>query len=308
MITHLAGGRFEPEVSIGFVGNDFLFRNEDDTLHTTHLYLQLAYQKEISGRPLVNGATVYNIALPKQGMEVRRPIRPYHGYRDDTGYIAVKCNPHPNEQAAVLVFDHPFAAVTGEDGEFLIPDLPAGRHEVWVWQDGMPASGNPSISRMAPQPRWSSSWSRAREICRGGERKVLAATLSLAICLGFAVGLLVPGPDAAVLRADELGRETGDRRLAGGKDDHRRLHLRQVRFRLSHDHLSAPGSGPGAGESTGPEISAHLGQSHRGHRSGDSGVISRSTRSIPSKTPAVAVSERPRRGDSSELLTEPVSR
>ena len=136
VITHLAGGRFTPALSIGFVGNDFLFRNEDDTLHTTHLYLQLAYQKEISGRPLVNGATVYNIALPRQGMEVRRPIRPYHGYREDTGYIAVKCNPHPNEQAAVLVFDHPFAAVTGEDGEFWIPDLPAGLHEVWVWQDG----------------------------------------------------------------------------------------------------------------------------------------------------------------------------
>ncbi len=132
VITHISG-RFQPTVSIGFVGNSFVFRNDDDTLHNTHLYLGLAYQEERSGRPLHYGATLYNVALPKAGAEVRKPIKAYHRYRRDTGFIEVVCNPHPGERAHVLVFDHPYAAVTNNDGTFSIPDLPPGKHPVKVW-------------------------------------------------------------------------------------------------------------------------------------------------------------------------------
>lgn len=136
IITHRVGGTFEPPVAIGFVGNDLVFKNEDDQLHTTHLYLHLAQQERVSGRPLKNGATLYNIALPQPGMEVRRPIKAYFEYSDDTGVIDVRCNPHPGEQAALLVFDHPYAAVTATDGSFSIAGVPAGTHEVWVWHAG----------------------------------------------------------------------------------------------------------------------------------------------------------------------------
>lgn len=136
VITHVPGGRLQPHVSIGFVGNSFVLRNDDDTMHNTHLYLRLAYQKESSGRPLEYGATVLNVALPKAGTEVKKPIEPYHRYRDDTGFIEVACNPHPNEKAYVLVFDHPYAAVTSQDGTFAIPDVPVGKHEVWIWHGG----------------------------------------------------------------------------------------------------------------------------------------------------------------------------
>lgn len=137
VITHLDGGAFEPAVSIGFVGNEFVFKNEDDRLHTTHLYLHLAYQEKVSGRPLKNGATLYNIALPLLGMEVHRPIKAYHEFTAETGFIAVRCNPHRREEAAVLVFDHPYAAVSGADGSFSIPNVPAGTHDVWVYHDGV---------------------------------------------------------------------------------------------------------------------------------------------------------------------------
>jgi len=136
VITHRPGGRFEPTVSIGFVGGEYVLRTEDDTLHTTHLYLQLAGQKAVSGRPLRNGATVFNIAQPRAPMEMRRPITAYQRYREDTGHIAVRCNPHPKEKAFVLVFDHPYATVSDAKGAFTLPDVPDGKHDVWVWHDG----------------------------------------------------------------------------------------------------------------------------------------------------------------------------
>lgn len=137
VITHRAGGAFDPVVSIGFVGNEFVFKNEDEQMHTTHLMLHLASQEARSGRPLKNGATVYNIAFPIPGMQVRRPITAYSGFSADTGVIDVRCNPHPDEAASLLVFDHPYAAVSGADGAFTIRDVPAGSHDVWVWHDGV---------------------------------------------------------------------------------------------------------------------------------------------------------------------------
>lgn len=136
VITHVVGGAITPAVSLGFVGGEFVFRNEDKDLHTTHLYMALEYQKELSQRPLEEGATIYNIALPMPGMEVRRPIREYHAFTEETGFMMVRCNPHPAEHGAVLVFDHPYAALTGADGKFKLANVPAGRHDLWVWQGG----------------------------------------------------------------------------------------------------------------------------------------------------------------------------
>ena len=136
VLTHGTGGTLEPAVAVGFVGNDFVFRNEDGRLHTTHLSLHLAYQEKISSRPIKNGATLYNIALPIQGMEARRPIKSYHTFTDQTGFIDVRCNPHPEEAASILIFDHPYAAVTDADGTFIVSAVPAGSHDVWVWHAG----------------------------------------------------------------------------------------------------------------------------------------------------------------------------
>ena len=48
----------------------------------------------------------------------------------------MRCNPHPEETASILVFDHPYAAIAAEDGSFDLGDVPSGTHELWVWQDG----------------------------------------------------------------------------------------------------------------------------------------------------------------------------
>ncbi len=135
LITH-ESGQFKPQLSIGFVGNEFILRNEDKALHNTHLYMRLAYQEKVSGRPLRHGATLFNVALPKAGSEVHKLIKPEHRYRDRTGFIEAVCNRHAGEHAYVMVFDHPYAVITKSDGSFSIANVPAGTHEIRVFRAG----------------------------------------------------------------------------------------------------------------------------------------------------------------------------
>lgn len=49
--------------------------------------------------------------------------------------ISVVCDIHPWMKAFHFPTDHPFVAVSGEDGSFEIKDLPAGKHEFKVWHE-----------------------------------------------------------------------------------------------------------------------------------------------------------------------------
>ena len=69
-------------------------------------------------------------------MEVRRPIKPYHHFDEQTGVIYVRCNPHPHEVASALIFDHPYVVVTDSNGAFEMANAPPGSYELWVWHAG----------------------------------------------------------------------------------------------------------------------------------------------------------------------------
>ncbi|GEM_PF-541206 len=128
--------RVEPLVNIGFVGGNFLLRNDDDILHTLQLKLWLEYQRHVSARPLKYGATIYNVALPVKGLEVRKPIKRYHRFSKDTGVIRITSNTHTWIRGYIFVFDHPYAAVTDEKGTFVITDLPPGEYTLKIWHEG----------------------------------------------------------------------------------------------------------------------------------------------------------------------------
>jgi len=51
--------------------------------------------------------------------------------------IRVKCNIHGWMRAWVGVLDHPYFAVTGDDGKFEIGNIPPGKYTIAAWQEDM---------------------------------------------------------------------------------------------------------------------------------------------------------------------------
>ncbi len=128
--------RAVPHVNVGFVGGEYVFKNEDEILHTVQSKLGLAYQKKISSRPLEDGTSIYNLALPRTGHEVKKPVKRWHRYTEDTGFIQIRSNTHNWIRGYIFVFDHPYAAVTDQYGAFEMDGLPAGDYVLKVWHEG----------------------------------------------------------------------------------------------------------------------------------------------------------------------------
>ena len=128
--------RIKPRVSVGFVGGSFIFYNSDEILHAVQMKMGLAYQKDVSDRPLEEGATIYNIALPMKGVAIRKPIKRWHRLSPYTGYIRVRSNTHPWMSGYVFVFNHPYAGVTDSNGTLKLDDVPPGEYLLKVWHEG----------------------------------------------------------------------------------------------------------------------------------------------------------------------------
>jgi plastocyanin len=107
---------YRPRVAMIMAGQSLLIRNSDQTLHNVHTYKgasTLFNQAEVPGLP----------AIAKT-------------FKDQTGEILkFKCDVHPWMTGYVGVSAHPFFAVTGDDGSFEIPKVPAGTYTLEAWQE-----------------------------------------------------------------------------------------------------------------------------------------------------------------------------
>ena len=106
--------RFEPHVALATVGSTIEVKNSDDVYHTTHLYGPAGFQ--------------YNPGLRAKGESEQTELpRP--------GTYIVKCDRHGWMSAFLRVDDHPFHAVTDEQGRFKITGIPPGKHQVEVFHE-----------------------------------------------------------------------------------------------------------------------------------------------------------------------------
>jgi hypothetical protein len=116
---------FEPHVQAVPVGS-IVIVNSDPVMHNTHGF----FGKQ----------TVFNQALPTQGMRIEKPIK-------KPGLMRVECDTHGWMLAWIHASDHPYYAVTKKDGTFSIPDVPPGSYTLVAWQEYTDATEVPVTVR-----------------------------------------------------------------------------------------------------------------------------------------------------------------
>ena len=106
---------YQPYVVGAMVGQKIQFKNSDPILHNIH------------SQPKVAGNDEFNIPQAKQGqMDEKTFAKP-------GVMVKIKCDVHPWMFSYVGVCDHPFFAVTDENGNFKISNLPAGEYTLTAY-------------------------------------------------------------------------------------------------------------------------------------------------------------------------------
>jgi hypothetical protein len=104
---------FQPDVQIVRAG-PFDVINSDPVLHNTKAYY---------GR-----RAVFNLALPGEGDVIRREL-------PRSGAVRFECDAHGWMEAWAYVVEHPYHALTAEDGSFSIGDVPPGDYVLVARQE-----------------------------------------------------------------------------------------------------------------------------------------------------------------------------
>jgi hypothetical protein len=115
VLLEQVGCMYRPHVFGIQAGQPLVVRNGDDLLHNIH-FVTFANPE-------------YGLAQATPGRE--DTIR----FRSPEVMVRVKCDVHPWMSAWAGVLDHPFFAVTDEQGGYGIPGLPPGRYVVDVWHE-----------------------------------------------------------------------------------------------------------------------------------------------------------------------------
>jgi hypothetical protein len=104
---------FVPRVQAFPVGTVVIV-NSDPVMHNTHAF---------HGK-----ATVFNVALPVKGQRIERPLK-------KPGINRVECDAHGWMLAWIFAAEHPYYAVTKEDGTFEMKDVPPGSYTLVAWHE-----------------------------------------------------------------------------------------------------------------------------------------------------------------------------
>ena len=109
------GCHYNPHVTGVMVGQPIEIINSDTTLHNVH--------------SMAKESKEFNLGMPIKGMKIKKT------FEKPEIMVRMKCDVHPWMGAYVGVLNHPFFAVTGEDGSFTIKDLPAGTYTLEAWHE-----------------------------------------------------------------------------------------------------------------------------------------------------------------------------
>lgn len=128
------GCMYHPHISGIQIGQKLIIRNSDATLHNIH------------AMPTAN--TEFNQGQPVQGMENEKT------FDQVEVMVPFKCDVHPWMASYMGVLDHPYYAVSGDDGSYSIQKLPPGTYTLEAWHEELgtqtkevtvPASGTVEV-------------------------------------------------------------------------------------------------------------------------------------------------------------------
>jgi len=106
---------FVPRVVVVPTGGTVEFLNTDRLLHNLH--------SNSTGNPTFNRTQPRGRTIP---IVFTKPE-----------IIRVDCDLHPWMRAWVVVAEHPFYAVTNDQGEFILDHVPAGEYTLQLWQESL---------------------------------------------------------------------------------------------------------------------------------------------------------------------------
>ena len=108
------GCRFSPHVRLIPAGSKLIILNPDGVLHNFHTYSEI--------NPVINKAQ------PKFKKEMEVTFEKPERFR-------IGCDAHSWMSGWIVVIDHPFYAVTDENGSFRFEVVPAGKHVLEIWHE-----------------------------------------------------------------------------------------------------------------------------------------------------------------------------
>jgi len=107
---------YVPHVLPILVGTTVDFVNSDGLLHNLHAYMR--------------GETLFNIAMPKFLKKKSMVLQ-------KEGPVLLLCDVHREMSAYIVVLQNPFFALTNEEGNFTIKDIPPGSYTVRAWHENL---------------------------------------------------------------------------------------------------------------------------------------------------------------------------
>ena len=120
-IINQIGCIYKPHILGIMKDQELLIKNSDATLHNVH-----SYSKNNNS---------FNFAMPKVVKE-KKTI-----FTKAEDPFPIKCDVHPWMKSWVAIFDHPYYAITDENGDYIIENIPEGEYAVVAFQEKFAMKG-----------------------------------------------------------------------------------------------------------------------------------------------------------------------
>lgn len=106
--------RYAPHVVLVPIGASLTIRNSDGILHNLHSH-------SVENPP-------FNKPQPKFKKTLKETFT-------KAEIIKLTCDAHAWMSGWIIVHEHPYYAVTDENGRFSLSDVPSGEYQLWVWHE-----------------------------------------------------------------------------------------------------------------------------------------------------------------------------